>query len=63
MREPQYNILADVQDAIERAKQGKLALYWQRAIQREYHCKKSPLLNSRRMSSCRVFSPSAAMER
>ena len=40
MREPQYNILADVQDAIERAKQGKLALYWQRAIQREYHCKK-----------------------
>lgn len=41
MREPQYNILADVQDAIERAKQGKLALYWQRAIQREYHCKKA----------------------
>ena len=40
MREPQYNILADVQDAIERAKQGKLALYWQRAIHREYHCKK-----------------------
>ena len=40
MREPRYNILADIQDAIERAKQGKLALYWQRAIQREYHCKK-----------------------
>ena len=27
MREPRYNILADIQDAIERAKQGKLALY------------------------------------
>ena len=40
MREPRYSILADIQDAIERAKQGKLALYWQRAIQREYHCKK-----------------------
>lgn len=35
MREPQYSILADIQDAIERAKQGKLALYWQRTIQRE----------------------------
>ena len=40
MREPRYNILADIQDAIERAKQGKLALYWQHAIQREYCCKK-----------------------
>ena len=40
MREPQYSILADIQDAIERAKQGKLALYWQRTIQREYRCKK-----------------------
>ena len=40
MKEPRYNILADIQDAIERAKQGKLALYWQRAIQREYRCKK-----------------------
>ena len=40
MREPRYNILADIQDAIERAKQGKLALYWQRTIQREYRCKK-----------------------
>ena len=40
MREPRYSILADIQDAIERAKQGKLALYWQRTIQREYHCKK-----------------------
>ena len=41
MRKPQYSILADIQDAIERAKQGKLALYWQRTIQREYHCKKA----------------------
>ena len=40
MREPRYSILADIQDAIERAKQGKLALYWQRTIQREYRCKK-----------------------
>ena len=40
MREPRYSILVDIQDATERAKQGKLALYWQRAIQREYHCKK-----------------------
>ena len=43
MREPRYSILADIQDAIERAKQGKLALYWQRTIQREYRCKKVPL--------------------
>ena len=41
MSELRYSILADIQDAIERAKQGKLALYWQRAIQREYHCKKA----------------------
>ena len=40
MREPRYSILADIQDAIERAKQGKLALYWQRTIQREYRYKK-----------------------
>ena len=40
MREPRYSILSDIRDAIEQAKQGKLALYWQRAIQREYHCKK-----------------------
>ena len=40
MREPRYSILADIQDAIEQAKCGKLALYWQRAIQREYCCKK-----------------------
>ena len=40
MREPRYNILADIQDATEQAKQGKLALYWQRTIQREYRCKK-----------------------
>ena len=40
MREPRYSILADIQDAIEQAKQGKLALYWQHAIQREYCCKK-----------------------
>lgn len=43
MREPRYSILADIQDAIERAKQGKLALYWQRTIQREYRCKKVTL--------------------
>mgnify|MGYP001168543265 FL=1 len=40
MREPRYSILADIQDAIEQAKQGKLELYWQRTIQREYRCKK-----------------------
>ena len=40
MREPQYSILVDIQDPTERAKQGKLALYWQRTIQREYRCKK-----------------------
>ena len=40
MREPRYNIFADIQDAIEQAKLGKLALYWQRTIQREYRCKK-----------------------
>ena len=40
MRELRYSILADIQDAIEQAKQGKLALYWQRTIQREYRCKK-----------------------
>ena len=40
MREPRYSILADIQDAIEQAKQGKLALFWQRTIQREYRCKK-----------------------
>ena len=36
MRKPQYSILADIQDAIEQAKIGKLALFWQRTIQREY---------------------------
>ena len=41
MREPQYSILVDIQDAIEQAKCGKLALYWQRTIQREYRCKKA----------------------
>ena len=40
MREPRYSILVDIQDATERAKQGKLALYWQRTIQQEYRCKK-----------------------
>ena len=40
MIEPRYSILVDIQDATERAKQGKLALYWQRTIQREYRCKK-----------------------
>ena len=41
MRELRYSILADIQDAIEQAKCGKLALYWQRTIQREYRCKKA----------------------
>jgi len=36
MRKPQYSILADIQNAIEQAKLGKLALFWQRTIQREY---------------------------
>ena len=40
MRKPQYSILADIQDAIEQAKLGKLALFWQRTIQREYCGKK-----------------------
>ena len=40
MREPRYSILADIQDATEQAKLGKLALFWQRTIQREYRCKK-----------------------
>lgn len=40
MGEPRYSILVDIQDATERAKQGKLALYWQRTIQREYRSKK-----------------------
>ena len=40
MREPRYSLLVDIQDVTERAKQGKLALYWQRTIQREYRCKK-----------------------
>lgn len=40
MRKPRYSVLVDIQDATERAKQGKLALYWQRTIQREYRCKK-----------------------
>lgn len=28
MREPRYSILSDINDGIDRAKQGKLALYW-----------------------------------
>ena len=40
MRELRYSSLADIQDAIEQAKQGKLALFWQRTIQREYSGKK-----------------------
>lgn len=40
MRKPQYSILADIQDAIEQAKLGKLTLFWQRTIQREYSGKK-----------------------
>lgn len=33
MREPRYSILSDINDGIDRAKQGKLALYWQRNIE------------------------------
>ena len=40
MRKPQYSILVDIQDAIEQAKLGKLTLFWQRTIQREYSGKK-----------------------
>lgn len=40
MREPRYSILSDINDGIDRAKQGKLALYWQRNIEHEYRCKK-----------------------
>ena len=40
MREQRYSILADIQDAIEQAKLGKLALFWQHTIQREYCNKK-----------------------
>ena len=40
MREQRYSILADIQDAIEQAKLGKLTLFWQRTIQREYYGKK-----------------------
>ena len=40
MREPRYSILSDINDGIDRAKQGKLALYWQRNIEHEYLCKK-----------------------
>lgn len=40
MREPRYSILADIQDAIDQAKLGKLTLFWQRTIQREYYGKK-----------------------
>ena len=40
MRKPQYSILADIQDAIEQEKLGKLTLFWQRTIQREYYGKK-----------------------
>ena len=40
MRESRYSILADIQDAIEQAKLGKLTLFWQRTIQREYSGKK-----------------------
>ena len=40
MRELRYSILADIQDAIEQAKLGKLTLFWQRTIQREYSGKK-----------------------
>lgn len=40
MREPRYSILSDINDGIDRAKQGQLALYWQRNIEHEYRCKK-----------------------
>ena len=40
MRELRYSILADIQDAIEQEKLGKLTLFWQRTIQREYYGKK-----------------------
>ena len=40
MRELRYSILSDINDGIDRAKQGKLALYWQRNIEHEYRCKK-----------------------
>ena len=63
MREPRYSILADIQDAIEQAKCGKLALYWQCTIQREYRCKKPPLPNSKRMSSAEHSLRDSAMER
>ena len=33
-------ILPDIKDGIERARQGKLSLYWQRDIKREYRSKK-----------------------
>ncbi len=41
MSEPQYSLLADIQYDIELARQGKFALYGQRNIAREYHCKKA----------------------
>ena len=40
MREPQYHLLADIQYDTKLARQGKLALYGQRSIGREYHCQK-----------------------
>lgn len=41
MSEPQYSLLADIQYDTELARQGKFALYGQRNIAREYHCKKA----------------------
>ena len=40
MREPQYNILADVQDAIERDKTGQAGAVLAARHSAEYHCKK-----------------------
>lgn len=40
MQKPQYSVLADIQDTIEQARLGKLTLFWQRTIQREYYGKK-----------------------
>ena len=53
MREPRYSILSDINDGIDRAKQGKLALYWQRNIEHEYRCKK--VTPAEPTPTCRTF--------
>lgn len=40
MRNVRYSILPSIRDGIEHAQQGKLNLYWQRDIEREYRCKR-----------------------